>query len=352
MSRLWASRSIGLALALAGAGAASCARPFDPQSLVSTLRVIAVQADHPTPAPDTDVTFQMLAYDGSPHAIGADGKPRLVEIVWIGGCEDPAGDLYYKCYDTMGPALDALRSGAPSPLVGRGSTYTWHLPADLVSRRSGSGKSKFPYGLAYVFYAVCAGKVVATGATDLTTPRLGCVDDSGAQVSSDGFVYGYMPLYSYPGIDNHNPIVTDGLFDGAPPSTQSCKTDADCAASDACGSTGVCLPVIAPCPTSGTCPSHSVQPTVDPSSAEPDPMASALAGAPRTEQIVVEYLTSAGSTSAGDTNIVVDPVAGPRTGYGGSWSPPTSAVGETRIWALVRDNREGVAWWTVDVVVR
>ncbi len=320
--------------------------------MIETLRVIGVRADDSIPTPGADVSLELLAYDGSPHALGADGKPRAIEIVWLGGCADPSGDLYYKCYDGMQPALDALTAGTPSPLVGHGAKYTWHVPDDLISRRASNGKSKYKYGLSYVFYAVCAGKVVATGATDATSPRLGCVDAGGAPVSEDGFVYGYLPLYSYPGLSNQNPIVTGGTFDGKPPSTQACTVDADCGAGQACGTIGTCLPVIPACPPRSTCATYEIKPLIDPSSAEPDPLQTLQASAPRNEVVYVDFLSSAGVTHAGTTNVVIDPVNGPRDDYAGTWEPPQKAVGETRLWALVHDNREGLTWWSVDVVVR
>jgi hypothetical protein len=354
-TRAWLS-----ALALAGVasalGAGCGARPFDSQSMIETLRVVGVRADDSIPTPGTDVSLELLAFDGSPHAIGPDGKPRAIEIAWIGGCADPAGDLYYKCYDGMQPALDAFAAGASSPLVGHGAKYTWRVPDDLISRRAvngGSGKSKYKYGLSYVFYAVCAGKIVTTGATDVTSPRLGCVDSNGAPVSSDGFVYGYLPLYSYPGLSNQNPVVTGGTFDDKAPSTQSCTTDAECATGEACGTGGTCLRVIVSCPPrSGSCASYEIKPRVDPSSAEPDPLQTLQVGAPRNEVVYVDFLSSAGATHAGPTNVVIDPVTGPRDDYAGTWEPPQKAVGETRIWALVHDNRQGLTWWSVDVVVR
>jgi hypothetical protein len=346
----------GVALAFALATLTACARPFDSASMIQTLRVIGVRADDSLPTPGTDVSLELLAYDGSPRAIGADGKPRAYEIVWIGGCADPAGDLYYKCYDDMQPALDALAAGTPSPLVGHGAKYTWRVPADLVSRRAsgaGSGKLKYKYGLAYVFYAVCAGKIVPSGATDVTTPRLACLDAAGAPVGADGFVYGYMPLYSYPSLSNQNPIVAGGTFDGKAPSTTPCTTDAQCAAGEACGSGGTCLRVIAACPPrSASCPTYEIKPQVDPASAEPDPLQTLQAGVPRNEVVYVDYLTSAGATHGGTSNVVIDPTLGPRVDYAGNWTPPDKATGETRIWSLVRDDREGLTWWSFDVVVR
>jgi hypothetical protein len=109
--------------------------------------------------------------------------------------------------------------------------------------------------------------------------------------------------------------------------------------------------VIAPCARGG-CPEHTLKPLVDPASSEPDPMQSALAGAPRNEVVYADWATSAGAVHAGASSVIIDPTKGPRDDYAATWTPPDKAVGETRIWALVRDDRAGLTWWSVDVVVR
>ena len=344
-AKLRAGTILGAALACA---ALSCQRPFDPQADVQTLRVIAVRMDHPIPAPDTDVTIEMLVWDGSPNAKRADGTPRPIEIAWLGGCFDPKGDLYYSCYQDLGPQQAALAAGTPSPFVSRDTKLTLHIPADLVSRR-GTGKGTAPYGLSYVYYAVCAGKIVPVATSSASTPPLACIGYDGQPASSDGFVYGYLPIYTYPGVDNHNPIVNGGTFDGNT-YDQTCAVDGDCASGRACGTSKLCLPIVAHCDRS-QCVEHDVKPTVDvPASTEPNPVTSLLAKEPRNELLYVQYMTSHGSMS-GDTKTIVD-VRSAHDDYDSTWQPPDTAVGETRIWAVVHDDRGGVTWWWQDVVVR
>ena len=333
-------------LFLLGLQAFGCQRPFDSQSQIQTLRVVAVRMDHPIPAPDTDVTIEMLVWDGSPNAIRKDGTHRPVQIAWLGGCFDPRGDLYYACYEGLGPAQDALAAGTKSPLVSRDATFTLHLPADLITRRSARGS--LPYGLSYVFYAVCAGTIVPVRSNAVSTPPLDCLGDDGAHVSSDGFVYGYLPIYSYPGVDNHNPIVRGGTFEGLT-YDKKCTLDGDCDSGQACGSSKLCLPVVGHC--GDDCRERTLKATVDvPASTEPNPVASLRAKEPRHELLYVQYLTDHG-TLGGDTRTIVD-ARNPHDDYETKWHPPDTAVGETRIWAIVHDDRGGVTWWWQDVVVR
>jgi len=348
------ARRSTLALFAATVVCACFGRPFDPPSLVQTLRIVAIRADHSTPPPGTDAKLEMLTFDGSPKAKRADGSMRSIETIWIGGCFDPPGDLYYQCYPLLDKELAALASGTPSPNLGRGPTFTLHVPSDLVSRRKGSRSGVPPYGLSYVFYAACAGKVVVVPrdpSAPPATPPIACIGPDGSDVDAEGFVFGYLPLYSYPGLDNANPVVTGGTFDARSESPKTCATDADCASGDACGSAKSCIPVVQACDGRVACRSYTVKPMANPADAEPDPLATFRAGAPRTERLYVQYLASHG-VLGGDSRSIVDPVHGPRDDYETTWSPPAEIVGETRIWAIVKDSRGGVAWWWQDVVVR
>jgi hypothetical protein len=334
---------LGVLVALASA---SCQRAFESQSQIETLRVLAIRMDHPIPAPGSDVTLEMLVWDGSPDAKRPDGTARPIEIAWLGGCFDPKGDLYYSCYEDLAPEQDALAAGTPHPYVSRDRTFTMHVPEDLITRRSTRGAG--PYGLSYVYFAVCAGTIVPVRTKSASTPPLACVDAAGAPVSADGFVYGYLPIYSYPGVENANPIVNGGLFDRTK-YDKTCAIDGDCPSGQVCGSGKLCLPIVAHC--EGRCVEHPIDPNVDvAASTEPNPVSSLLAKEPRHELLYVQYMTNHG-TLGSDTRTIVD-VRSAHDDFAGSWTPPDTAVGETRIWAIVHDDRGGVTWWWQDVVVR
>lgn len=324
---------------------ASCGRDFEPASSVRSLRVLAVAISDPFAKPGQDEHLEMLVHDASPKAARPDGTRRAVSITWFGGCDDPPGDLYYRCYPLV---ASTLAGGASSGTMGHGDAFDVHVPADVISSRKGS-HATVPYGLSFVVYAACGGALVSREAELASSPPLGCVDESGADLGPDDFVVGYVPIYAYDAISTKNPVVTGGSFDARGDAT-ACVVDADCGAGDRCGSTHVCLETVAAC-AGPDCPSHVFRPDVDPSSAEPDQLAEALAGLHEFESLRVSYYATAGTFSTDQTR-ASDVTLGYVADYETNWTPPAEPVGEVRLFAVVRDNRGGSAWWTRDVWVR
>src|SRR5688500_12004754 len=91
MSRANALRNTAGALAL-GVFALGCGAELDPQSELSTLRILAVQKDKPYAKPGDRVSMTMLFHDAAEDA----GRP--IEIGWFSGCVNPPGDLYQGCF--------------------------------------------------------------------------------------------------------------------------------------------------------------------------------------------------------------------------------------------------------------
>jgi hypothetical protein len=220
-----------------------------------------------------------------------------------------------------------------------------------VSRR-GARAGTDAYGLSMVIYAACAGTIVGVTDNSTSVPPIGCVDESGNPVGEDGFVFGYLPLYTFPGIDNQNPVITGLQVNGATPTAATCTTDADCYGGLVCASHGQCYPLAPAClgRDSSKCTTLNLNGLVDPTSAEPDPVATALDGAPRTELLYVSYYVTDGSLSD-TTQLVVDPARGPTTDWSSTWTPPDLAE-EVTVWAIAHDSRGGVAWSSTTVVVR
>ncbi|WP_437986691.1 hypothetical protein [Sorangium sp. So ce117] len=86
-TRLPSRRALLAALSTLALGIPCCSgSDLAPSSEVEGLRILAVTADKPYPARGTPVTFQMTYAD----ALGdANGNPRNVEVMWIGGCVNP-----------------------------------------------------------------------------------------------------------------------------------------------------------------------------------------------------------------------------------------------------------------------
>lgn len=314
------NRKTTLALALVHALALSaCGMDFDPPSEVSTLRVLGVRADAPYAKPGTDVRLDALVYDGSAAAAS-----RSAKVTWLGACFDPPGDAFSACYG----ALD------PSAITTNGDAATLALPADLISRRATASGGSVPYGVAYAFFAACAGEVrpVPQSQSPVGVP-FGCFDPAtGAPVGRDGFVAGYATVWASDVLTNANPVVSGASFAGAP--ATSTVSAARCTESSVDDCAGV-----------------PFAPFVDPSSAEDDWATTIPGHAVAKESLWVDYYASVGRFEK-DVRVVNDPDAGWQSSYAGSWQPAPGFVGTAHLWAVVHDSRGGTTWIQQDVEVR
>ncbi|MCL2822543.1 MAG: hypothetical protein FWD57_00995 [Polyangiaceae bacterium] len=320
LGRLFVAASV---LVCGGALVLGCDEGFDPASLVNNVRVIGVMADNPYPRPGDTVEFSMLWHDGGSPV----GSPRDMQIVWIGGCHNPKGDYYSLCYPQMAEQLEQL-GGDPSRLspsqlagkIGFGEKFSISIPSDIVSSRPET-EGVEPYGLSYVFYVVCAGKMGVSEPGEDGLP-FGCFGDNGDKLTIDDYVIGYHGIYSYDKRTNANPIVTGFSMGGR-------LMDSDD------------IPKFPVC-AKGSCSDLQIKLNVDPSSAEntglKDPN-----GKEMTEQMWVEYLATGGEIH-GSHRLVNDGVRGWNEDNGTDYTPP-GEVGKQVIFAVVRDNRGGVAWW-------
>lgn len=358
--------SFAAALVLAGgATVLACGSPFVSQGQVTSLRVFGVKVDHPYAPPGIGVKLEMLMFDGSKRAYLPSGEPdpnHHVQILWIGGCHDPPGDLYYNCYPILAelfknvdPSKLSLATLPPEVVmnVGVGTTFSTTIPGDIVSRRPPPANGNHAYGVSYVFFAVCGGKLGAPAPGAPTAFPLGCYDEAtGAALGADDFVLGYTPIYSYETITNENPVLDVGTFRGKPSMNQPCSADSACGADAKCGKSGLCIPVVAHCtaPKVKDCPTVELKPTVTRASAELDLAAPPGNGATPQEILWVAYYASDGVLTE-ELRLVNDATKGWNEDYGTSWSAPNAPAGEARIWAVVHDNRGGTAWWWQDVFV-
>lgn len=196
--------------------ATGCGAGFDSPDWVKTLRVLAVQKDHPYAAPTTDpsnpsqVNLTMLSDDG---ALKWTDTPRPIQRLWFSGCDDLPGDQYFTCLarmyglwqlyakthpgnnpgqvlaegQTWSPVDDwstlsadeqtqsavALVSlvGAKIPAdlavsyvstyrIGAGSYFTYPIPPLIIENHQPSSDPRIPkYGLSFIFFTACAGQI-------------------------------------------------------------------------------------------------------------------------------------------------------------------------------------------------
>ncbi len=318
--RLCVKSLLWTAFALCG-----CGTQFAPESLVESVRLLAISADKPYAAPGDTVGMDALAYDGRAT------KPLPMQVWWVPiVCPDPPGDSYFACYagfdEKLAPGVDLT-----SMLVA-GTHFSFQMPEDIVTRhkRPASGE---PYGMVVVFAIACAGHVQFVRRSDDTlppAPPLGCFDEHGTELGPDDSVFAYAQVFSFEGRTNTNPVIDRLTFAGkAVDPGQGITLDH--------------------CPPSGKCPETALDTVVPSSSQELDPGDLSAAGKPLHEEIWVDYYVTAGTVP--NDALLYDATAGKLASSSVQLSAPTAA-GDQRLWAVARDNRGGVSWTEVPMHVR
>jgi hypothetical protein len=332
----------------------SCAPGFEAPSKINTLRILSVTADKPYAAPGDEVTLSMTYHDGAHVPSDPASAPREVQIVWLGGCFDPPGDLFVACFEQLAEVLAPLAAGGLPPEdvvkleqaaasdsgVPDAHTFTFRLPDDIVTRRPPPPAGPH-YGIAYVFFAACAGTIVpvaleAPGGGDTPDFPLEC-RAGGETLGSDSFVIGYTQVYAFADLrQNQNPPTDDLHLDGVPLATdpESATVVPLCPATTAerrapqCGGGD---------PTEG-CIKHRVDALIG-DVAEIDPEALDTDGNVLREVMWVSYFSDGGDLSPGIT-LVSDSIEGYQAEHHTEWTAPETP-GVYQLWAVTRDQRGG-----------
>jgi hypothetical protein len=344
----------------------SCDSENDRISELDSLRIIAVRSDKPFARPSSTVALEMLVDDASPKAITASGTKRTPQLLWLGGCVNPDGDLYYNCFSQLRAALqrvsdEELNTGVVTAnteraALGFGANYQLNVPRDVISGRPQASGVTYPYGVIVVFYAACAGELrVERVARSQTEYPIGCYDANTNKALGQGdFEFGFYPIYAYETLENQLPLVKSAAF-GATASGQACTSQDDCGSHEACGSSGVCIPRVSACQKGKTCKKYKYELLVDEASAEPAASAYVSETAAPLETLWVSYYADFGSFQK-DSRIIHDAASGYTNDYGGVWSASVddnspSTPREANLYAVVRDNRGGVTWVTQTLYV-
>jgi hypothetical protein len=318
-----------------------CGAELDRSSEVTGLRVIAVQKDKPYAMPGEAIAMKMLFVDGSEDA----GRP--IQIGWLSGCIDPPGDLFQGCFaGAFDPAVASFEQGEAL------TDFSFELPADIITRRPPPQDPRQPaYGIAIVFFAACAGTLsFEPGGAGFP---LRCLDEEGRALLSRDFVAGYSTVYSFDGFPNQNPLVRDGFsFNGKDVIAElSCVGD-ECLGP---GPEPAMIPAelsVKACPEDGdpaACDGLPLRPLIDTDSAELDEVTAAAYGRNYQEMLWVSYYATDGRLKS-DTRLVNDATRGWSADYGTEFYA-RSKPGKVRILAAVHDNRGGVAWSGIDILV-
>ncbi|MEO6601967.1 MAG: hypothetical protein ABIQ16_18960, partial [Polyangiaceae bacterium] len=302
--------------------------------------------------------------------------PRPVQIAWSKACFDPPGDLYYACF-----ANPEVFGSDPSALLTNRDTSSFTMSkfvinggGDKIASRPPPVDSRNPpYGIAYVFFAVCAGEFTFVPHTDETSFPIGCKDENGTLLGSDDFVAGYTSVYSFKDFSNNNPVVTGFAFNGhdfTPDANANAGGEAGAGGSASAASAGTCLNetctsgsnaeadfafqcsdhperCVPTCADDGDpkCPGYTLNPIVDkndPKNQDQDGVSAKLLGRQVGEQMWINYYTEAGGFKS-PVRLLNDATTGWNDKFSTEFYAPKDP-GPFRVWALVHDNRGGVSW--------
>ncbi len=346
----WALGICGIVMAgpLAACGGAG----FDPISKIDSVRLFAAKADKPYAKPGEVVNLDVLAYDGRANPT----RPMRHYFLPF-TCLNPVNDAYLGCFlpgvavSPDGGALgggtgaDAGASGASAsflgnvpdgtdltPILVQGTHYSYRIPQNAVITRTDSPDK--PYGLTFVFTVACAGRVVFQRPSVATRQQvpLACVDEDGVAVSPKDFVLGITRVYVYDTLRNENPVLSGLTFEGAPVDLREGITV------DRCGLTN-----------RAKCPELKLDTEVPDTSWEPQEGEKTSSGAQAREQIWVDYYTTMGEIES--ARLLYDVSSGRVPESFAKLKAPTE-TGLGSLFAVVHDNRGGVAWTRIPITVR
>ncbi len=337
--------------ALSLLAALGCGPQFDPGNEIKTLRVLGVKKDLPYAQPGQEVSLQLLWHDPK-------GREN-VQRAFIGGCVNPAGDLYYGCFGQFG---QSAAQGTP-PELGLGDTFKVTLPKDIISSRPALEPGQPPYGLYIVFFAVCAGTISLDTNVDLKAAGssglpIRCLDEDGTPLGSDDFVVGYSSIYSFEDATNQNPSFTVDEEGRASFEVAGTPLVADCVGEACQGAPAVEVDCdeeparcIAACEDDGdaSCPEIDVKPAIDESVVEQDQVSSSLFGSTVSEQMWVNYYVDRGGMS--EVRLLNDATTGWNPKYRGQLRAPKEP-GPLQIWSVIHDNRGGMEFSRLTLRVR
>ena len=263
--------------------AAGCSDDFDPASLVSDLRVLAVSADKPYALPGSDVRLEALAFD-----------PAGRSLSWGWGlCIEPASSL----------ALDCLRAMRFESL-----TIARDQPRHVLSMPQTDG----PY--VGVVVVACPGDIVPGNTEGVP---LACMDGA-RQLPLSEFELGLKRIFVQESTLNHNPQIAELRWDGVPWPEGETRRDTCAKAKD------------------GTCDEFAQHEVTVQAAADAVETSLDSEGSPRPEQVVVQLYGTSGEFD--DDVRVVD---APTTGFR---ARKEDAGKQITFWFVVRDDRGGVSW--------
>jgi hypothetical protein len=286
---------------------AGCATDFDPGSRVTSLRVLAVQADQPFAAPGETVHFESLSFD--PEA-------RSISWAWA-ACVNPPASTVDGCLAKI--AEDAQTNGMPTGLVlGQNMTaFDFTIPSDALDSVPAASR---PAALVGVVNIACPGDITL-GTSSLTSMPFKCTDPASVrELGLDEYIVGLKRVRLRTSDRNQNPTISGITFDGADWPESEVKEVAPCDSNSN---------VYDDCKAN----KHDLAATLTPDSVE---SGTDEFGVAFTENVIVEYYSTEG-TFKDPVRIAGDPQT--------SFVARKAAAGQDlSLWFVTHDDRGGASW--------
>jgi hypothetical protein len=310
----------------------------------------------PSPVADGAVIVDASAGAGGPTGAGAVDAGTVdastVDASTVDASTGDIGPLPGSPRLSIPFSNQVFGSGDFPATLGYGESFSFRMPSKIISVRPAPQDPRIPsYGIAYVFFALCAGEVRIE--PDAAFP-LACYDGS-QRMGSDDFVAGYSAVYSYsdPAVNNSNPQIEPKLLINDKNAAFDCIGES-CSglippSSTAAGhcSAANTLPL---CQDEKHCPHVKIKPLIDQSRpAEEDQVFNISHSEQFGEQMWVNYYADRGKFGK-DLRLVNDAVAGWSNEYEAEYVP--TARGTAYLWAVVHDNRGGVEWMRTSLCIK
>ena len=350
-----ARQGFGFILLISGLGCNDVSWPSERN--VTSLRILGVRADPASLEPGTSTHLALLCADG----IGGPASDPTcnIEVAWFANCSNPENNDPLKCLDVF----DAASTQLASPLADTPAStqfavapeFEFTSPANVLQAAVSVSGQPVRYGVSYVYFAACAGRLYPVNGTSDRLP-VECRDrTTGALLDQRRFVAGYTTIYSYDAVANKNPTLSNIRLDGEPVDAHACAADAECGLGYGCSSAETCAPIEPHCdrnvPT--TCHAHCIDFQLPPSSFALSTKDGTLIPSPL-KSLWAEYYTNAGFVPDDARFGLAPPVDATAavTSPCALWQAPPMPNPEARVWVVVRDNRGGQSWIEQRVLVR
>ncbi len=341
MARSSAGQRILAALALAPLCSLSvgCQDDFTPVSKIESVRILAARADSPYVKPGTQVSVDLLASDERPEG-KRQGEMKLYSLP--APCENPLDDLYYACY--LGFA-NQFQAGADvtSQLI-EGSRFTFQVSQNVITSHQ-HVEGSIPFGSIFSFSMACPGRVRYLGlrlSPSPQSPPFGCFDENGNAFDTNSFVFAFSRVFAFEERTNTNPEIESLTFNGqtfawaelepctAPNAAETCPTA-----------------TVNRCPKKDVedCSKVKVNVSVPATSQEADPSSDV-----GREQLWADYYATSGKFED-DIRIIYDANTGRVSDAAVDFRLPQT-VGNHKLWVVVHDNRGGLNWIQLRLVVQ